>query len=488
MASAAQKSTVRKRKAILAVRPARAAEDQKRGASSKAMSLKPVNPSSLGLDAAPIREYEHAMQDVVRQGITAGAASVVFYKGQVVQAGSWGYADLERGTKFRADTFCRLYCMTKSYVAVTFMSLVDEGRASLEDRLDKYLPEFANMSVKAAGGKRVKAKSPILLKHLLSHSSGIDYAADPGAEPEDSAAAAYMALQKATQRGSVRTLKEFVQRLSKLPLSCHPGCGYYYGYSLDVLAHVVELIMGKRLDECLRERVFDPLGMHDTLWAVPDSQLHRLAAVYGSATTWGNLYGGVKGQVPLTTRKGLIRFDGNRPQDSHWREGQQCSVLSGGGFMGYLYGGLVSTVADTAKFVKLLLDNGLAPNGLRILKERTVALMEADRLKPSWGSGRACYIGNKGVFREANEYGMGGAACTYWSIDRADGVATVWFSQNVDFPEYEDMEGVDGTKADLWKVMHQAVLGGRKAAGAKRPTAAGAGTAAKRPRGQADGR
>lgn len=440
-----------------------------------------------GINAAKLRQYEGAMQEVVRQGIIPGCASVVLFRGNVVHTGSWGYADLERGTRFRMDTLCRLYCMTKSYVAVTFMTLVDEGRVRLEDRLDTYLPTFADMYVKGPG-KSVKADGPILLKHLLSHTSGIDYAPDLGCDPEDAAAESYLALQRAVQRGSVHTLKDFVRRLSKLPLSCHPGKGYYYGYSMDVLARVVEVVLGKELDKCLRERLFDPLSMHDTHWAVPDSQLHRLAGLYGSATTWGHLYGGVKGQVPVTTRNGLVRLDGSAVEESHWREGQQCSVLSGGGFMGYLYGGLVSTVADTACFVQMLLNCGVAPNGQRILEERTVALMERDRLKPSWGSGRACYIGNKGVFRGADEFGMGGAACTYWSIERADGVATVWFTQHVDMPEFEDLTGVDPAKADLWKVLHDAIRKAPKeAVGGKRKRVSEHATASKRQGGRAGG-
>lgn len=464
-----QRPGSKKRKAVLsAMAPGRAqkplqAASPKAG-SPKAPDLAPVDPCSVGVDAGMLREYEGAMQEMVKQGAIPGCASVVFVKGQVVHVGSWGYADLERGTRFKLDTLCRLYCMTKSYVAITFMTLVDEGRASLEDRLDKYLPAFANMRVKAQGPtKSVKAESPIRLKHLLSHTSGIDYAPDLSCEPEDDAAAAYLALQKLVQQGSVRTLEDFVQRLAKLPLSNHPGKGYYYGYSMDVLARVVEVIMGKELDQCLRERLFEPLGMHDTLWAVPDSQLHRLAAIYGGPGTWGGLYGGVEGQAPVTTRNGLLRIDGTCAEESNWREGQQCSVLSGGGFMGYLKGGLVSTVADTVRFVRMVMKRGLMENGQRLLQESTAALMERDRLKLSWGSGRACYLGNVGVFREGEEFGMGGAACTYWSIDREDDVATVWFTQHVDMPEFDDLKGVDPAKADLWKLLHVAVRSKTKA-------------------------
>jgi len=85
-------------------------------------------------------------------------------------------------------------------------------------------------------------------------------------------------------------------------------------------------------------------------------------------------------------------------------------------------------------------------------------------MKKSWGQGMCCYLGNVGVFREGgNEFGMGGAACTYWSVDRAEDIATVWFTQHVDMPNFdEDLQGVDPNKADVWKLMHEAAKKGVK--------------------------
>merc|ERR1719382_916019 len=133
--------------------------------------------------------------------------------------------------------------------------------------------------------------------------------------------------------------------------------------------------MGKNLEACLKERLFEPLGMHDTLWAVPDDKLHRLAACYAGPGTWGNLYGKAGDQTPSTPRPGLVRIDGACAEESNWREGQQCAVLSGGGFMGYLHGGLVGTVADTLRFVRMLVNGGVGDSGQRFLKESTLAVM-----------------------------------------------------------------------------------------------------------------
>mmetsp|Transcript_60072 Transcript_60072/g.108121 ORF Transcript_60072/g.108121 Transcript_60072/m.108121 type:complete len:475 (+) Transcript_60072:81-1505(+) len=445
----------------------------------------PVDPRSVGVEPKVLKDYEDAMVKMVKIGAIPGCASVVFRKGQLLHSGSWGFADVEKGAPFGFDTYCRMYCATKSYVAVAFMRLVDEGLVRLEDRLDKYIPAFAHVLVMPEGSeKREKPKRPILLKHLLSHTSGIGYTPELGAEPEDAASAGYLKVLTAVLQGSIRSLKIFVEGLAKVPLLCHPGHKYNYSLSFDVLGRVLEVITGKRLDLCLKELVFRPLGMNDTKWAVQNNELDRLAAVYASPGSWKKLYGQVKGKVPSAPRKGLCRIDGNTAKESHWRDGQQISVLSGGGFMGYLYGGLVSTVADTATFVQMLMRFGLKENGQRYLKKSSVVAMEKNRLKPAVdGDSKVCYLGNISVFREGSEYGMGGAACTYWCIDREDEIASVWFTQHIDMAEFGEMKGIDPKKADLWGALHKAVLKGAKeaeTAGAKRKRSTSSSTPSKR--------
>merc|ERR1740121_479931 len=354
------------------------------------------------------------------------------------------------------------------------MSLVDEGRVSLEDRLDKYLPSFANTRVLPEGAKAsMKQKEPIRMKHVISHTSGIAYPPDIGEDPEGEVSAAYVKLQKAAHNGTISSLKAFVERLAKIPLVCQPGETYEYGFSMDVLARVVEVIMGKDIEHCLKERVFQPLGMSSTSWHVSDDELHRLAACYAGPATWGNLYGHNDSEVPITSRRGMVRIDGNQAEHSGWRQGQHCRVKSGGGFISYISGGLVSSVADTVAFVQMLMNKGVTASGQRLLKERSLELMERNRLKASWDKGSACYIGNIGVFRDGGkEFGMGGAACTYWSMDRADDVACIWFTQHVDMPEFGDIEGVNTKRADLWQAMYDAVRTKAAKAAKKRAGAA----------------
>jgi len=353
-------------------------------------------------------------------------------------------------------TFCRMFCATKSYIAAALMTLVDEGICSVDDRLDKYIPSFKNVSVRFEGAsKKLKPKQPILLKHLLVHTSGIAYPPDLGEEPEDPDAKSYLKLQQDGGNGTIKTLKKFVDVLAKIPLVDHPGNSYNYGLSFDVLGRVLEVITGKSLDVCLKERVFAPMGMKDTLWAVPLKDSNRLAACFSGKDTFKNLYG-AKVKPSGIPKKNLFRIDGRTARDSNWIEGKQCRVLAGGGFMGYLHGGLVSTVEDTARFVRMLLNHGVMDNGKRLLNKSTVAAMEKNRLKKNSDGDRVCFLGNIGTFREGgDDVGMGGAACTYWNIDRKDETGTVWFTQHVDMPDTEP-------EADLWGVLHKAVRSGTK--------------------------
>lgn len=428
-------------------------------------SFNATDAKNMGVDPKYLKEYETSMEYLVKNGVIPGCASIVFRKGHVIHAGTWGYADIEKRTPFAFDTYCRIYCATKSFIAAAFMTLVDDGLASPDDHLEKYLPAFSNLRVRVEGSnKTIEAKGPILLKHLMSHSSGIGYPPELGEEPENEDVASYLRLQHAVQKGNIRTLKSFVDNLATIPLMSQPGHKYNYGFSFDVLGRVLEIITGRSLDKVLEERLFEPLGMHDTKWACSDSELHRLAALYAKAKTWGNLYADLKGHhFPKTPRHGLLRIDGNDAAESHWRKGQETRVLAGGGFMGYLYGGLISTVHNIALFVQMLANHGVGPNGHRLLRKSTVAAMERNRCKRSVdGDSRVCYLGNIGVFREGDEYGMGGAACTYWSIDRADDTATVWFTQHLDMPELDEVDGLNHKKADLWGQLHRAVASGSK--------------------------
>ena len=445
-------------------RKRKSVERKTKGTGSEAVVA--VDPACTGLAAKPLQDYEKEMQLVVKKGIIPGCVSLIYHKGQVVQASAMGMADVEHGTHYSFNTYCRMYCATKPFIATALMRFIEEGRATLDDRLSDYIPEFANCKVQIEKTQElVTPKRPILLRHLLSHLSGIGYAPEVGEPIEDDITQAYLNLQQDVQSKKIKNLAAFARELAKIPLCDHPGNEYIYGYSFDVLGRVLEVIGGKSLDKVLTEKVFQPLKMQDTKWSLTRSELPRLAACYAHRGTYKKIYGSRKVK---SLRPNLVRIDGELQKESHWLSGQQCSVMSGGGFMGYLYGGLVSTVLDTGKFVQMLMKKGLV-NGKRFLKASSIVQMEKNRMKKG---DKVNFLGNIGTYRHGTEYGMGGAACTYWSIDREDDTAVVWFTQHVDMPEVPEMKGIQDKKADLWAMLHKAVKATRRSQ--KRRLSAGA--------------
>lgn len=428
--------------------------------SSKDTSLVVSDPLSAGLSPSAFRKYEMAMKNASRKNVIPGCASVVLKMGEVVQARAFGFADLEARRAFRLDTICRVFCVTKTFVTVAFMMLVEDGLVRLEDPVAKFLPSFADVQVVASRSSQesppsrlCKPKRTMRMHHLLTHTSGLSYGSGFGEVPSDATEEGYAKLMGDVDRGQVRSLAVFVNRLAKVPLRFHPGDSYAYGFSTDVLGRVVEIISRKTLEDFLQERIFRPLGMDDTGFSVPDDKLHRLAACYGNASTWGRLYGDVAGRTPLVSRSGLIRLDGDRPEDSAWRQGQECKVQSGGGIMGHLQGGLVSTVADTIRFVRMLVHRGVSGDGRRILAEETIAALESARKDSGLANEeKQCLLGALAGF-SGHEFGWGGAACTYWSVDRKENNAIVWFTQHIDMPEWEDQSVVSKEEADIWTVL-----------------------------------
>jgi len=439
-----------------------------------------VDPRSVGLDPSMIKEYEVAMQKLVNLGKLPGCASMVWRHGKLVQCGGWGVADIQKSKPFDVNTLCRIICATKCLVSICVMTLVEEGKIGLDDPVHKYIAAFKNARVMSEkdNTKTVKLEQPILLWHCLTHMSGIDYGPDPTEQAETPVTQRLVGLQQTALRGDIRTLEDFVDRLATVPLSCQPGRKYIYSYSYDVLARIVEIVCGKSFDKCLSERVLQPLGMADTMWAVPESKSDRLSPLYGGAEQYEVLYSKASkhsllhgpGRTPYSKMvhngKGAVEIE-RGGKASMFIEGRQCPIIAGGGYMAYDAGGLVSTAADIGKMVKMLFNYGLADNGKRLLQESTVKNMEVNR-RTQWDDedhGGQSLIGLIGSFvTGTGDVGMGGAANTYWNIDREAGTATVWFCQHLDFWQpHEDPDayadtGLDPKHADLWGMLRSARL------------------------------
>ena len=277
-------------------------------------------PSSAALDTY--------LSAVFRDTQIPGLVALVADADGILYTGSFGRQDVAGGVPMANDTIFRIASMTKPVTSVAVMMLVQEGDIDLDDPVADYLPAFEELLVienfNAADKSYTTrlAATPMTIRHLLTHTSGLGYAfsnhtlaALVGSEPGAS--------------------------VTQLPLLHDPGTRWTYGESTRVLGTLVEEVSGQPLDEFMAERIFVPLDMGDTFYTVPPQKVSRVTTVH------------------RTTPDGLVETPNTAPITAPV----------------YGDGGLHSTAADYAKFIQLFLNNGRAPNGMRLLSEATVALM-----------------------------------------------------------------------------------------------------------------
>jgi CubicO group peptidase (beta-lactamase class C family) len=365
-------------------------------------NLPTAAPEQEGFSRDRLNRINAVIKDHIAAGRLKGASGLIARNGKVVFRETWG--------EYKPDTIVRMYSMTKAITGVAAMTLYEEGRFSLTDPVSKYLPEFAHMRVAResydSNGNRtyytVPAERPILVLDLFRHTTGLDYLGprDENGEP------AYRKLGLEGGNGWTGfDLAEAVRRLATAPLNHQPGTTFHYGFSIDVLGRLVEVVAGKPLDQVFEERVFRPLGMKDSAFFVPEEKWSRLAVLYTPKP------GG-----------GLERSTGPA-QDSFKKK---PTLFLGGA-------GSVGTLEDYSRFVSMLLNDGEL-DGVRILGRKSVELMRTDHLgslartvgplPEGYGFGLTFAV-NPGPGKTANfgspgEYYWGGAAGTAFWIDPAE--------------------------------------------------------------------
>ncbi len=296
----------------------------------------------------------------------AGAVVLIQQYGKPIYYDALGKSDVEANTPMTRDTIFRIASMTKPITSVALMMLVEEGKLHLDDPLSKHLPEFKDMMVlvptkedgEDKGYQLVKADRPITIRHLLTHTSGIIYRFS--GRPH----LAKMYAEADVSDGLVETegtIGENVKRIAKLPLLHQPGTAWEYGLNTDVLGRVVEVASGKTLADFFRERIFEPLQMHDTSFLVPKEKRSRLAAVYtpDDKKTIRRV-----GRGPI--RVGSLIYSADFPTLDDNR------YYSGGA-------GLSSTARDYGRFLQMLLNRGEL-DGKRLLKAETVDQMTRNQI------------------------------------------------------------------------------------------------------------
>ena len=380
------------------------------------------NSRSFGFSPTRLARIEQFLREhYVETGKFAGTVLVLSRRGELVFTSVAGLADRERKVPMREDTIFRIYSMTKPITSVAFMMLVEEGRVSLDDPVHRFIPAFRDLGVFVAGAPGAfqtrRPANHMLIIDLMRHTSGLTY----GFQFRTNVDAAYRKNEIGTTEGSV-PLGRMIELLAETPLEFSPGEAWNYSVSTDVLGHIVGVASGMPLEQFVRTRILDPLGMSDTDFFVPDQKHARLAACYAIDPA-GNT---VLQDDPTTSRfRAPPRF------------------ISGGG-------GLVGTAADYLKFCHMLLGRGAA-NGQRLLSPKTIALMTMNQLPGGcelvelsrslfsetayagvgFGLGFAVVIDRAKTLTPCNlgEYFWGGMASTAFWIDPVDDIAVVFMTQ-----------------------------------------------------------
>jgi CubicO group peptidase (beta-lactamase class C family) len=345
-----------------------------------------------------------AIQPFVDGGDVSGLVTFIGDKNGVIDVQVLGLADREQQLPMRRDTLFRIASMTKPITALAVMQLVEEGKVSVEDPIEKYLPEFAGQMLAASrndnGVTLKKPSRPVAVKDLLTHTSGL---------PD------YPAGLADVYRKRNRTLSETTIAVSQMPLIFEPGSQWRYcNPGIDTLGRLVEVVSGTPYDAYLAARIFQPLGMFDTTPYPSAAQLTRLAVTYGKEG--GHLVAQPGGVLDYAT-------------------GAKHPVPAGG---------LFSTGDDLARLYQCLL-NGGSLHGRRILGEKTLAEMTSVHtgdLKAgfvegsAWGYGVGIVNQPQGVAQNLSRgtFGHGGAYGTQAWIDPTTGIYTILLLQRSGLP------------------------------------------------------
>ena len=334
----------------------------------------PPQETTTDVDTTVLAKIRPRLQEFVDQGTAAGFVTLVAHRGHVASLEAIGFQDRDSRTPMRTSTMFQIMSMTKPITCATVMTLVDEGRISINDPVEKYLPEFKGQKIKDGS----TPDHPITIRDLMTHTSG---------------------LASGSSKGFVRrehSLAEVVADAAGQPLDFQPGTKWSYSNNgIGTLGRILEVVSGKSYEQFVDERIFKPLAMKDTFYWLPQDKANRLA-------------------TPYTLDHGTLKVAEGDPL----RKGAKYPSPEGG---------LYSTAADLFRFYQMMLNKGTF-GGRRVLSPAAVELMttvQTGDLKTGFAPGIGYGLGwgivkdASGMFRyqSIGTYGHGGAYRTYAFVD-----------------------------------------------------------------------
>ena len=392
------------------------ARQNRNGLPTVRTTLREAPAETVGMSTARLQRMDVVIDDYITKGRQAGVGVLVARNGRIVYYKAYGQDDTEARTSLRRDAIFRIASQTKAIVSIGLMMLFEEGKFLLDDPVSKYIPAFKKMNVldkyseKDTTYTTVPAKREITIRQLLTHTSGLSYPTIGTKE----AVAIYAKSRIPSGLGAPGgTLEDAMNRLATLPLLYQPGEKWTYGLSVDVVGRLVEVLSGQSLDQFLRTRLFDPLGMNDTYFYLPAPKQSRLTRVYTEDST--------RTLRRLTAQLGISEDYPN----------VAGTYYSGGA-------GLSSTLMDYAVFLQMML-NGGEYNGKRILSPTTVRLITTNQIGDlnqginKFGLGFAITSERSAARLPVSEgsYDWGGFfGTTYW-VDPKEGIVALIYTQKV---------------------------------------------------------
>jgi len=353
------------------------------------------SPESQGVSSEKLIVLNDAMHSFVDNNDLSAIQTAIIKNGKLIHFDSYGSSDISENTQLESDDIFRIASMTKPIVSVALMMLHEEGKFKLDDPVYKYIPEFKNLTVKKR--KKIRpVKNHVKIIDLLRHSAGLNFKG-----PDD------------YRKTMNLTLEEYTKEAVKSPLKFEPGTTWWYSYATDICGYLIEVLSDEKLDDFLKNRIFDPLEMNDTFFELPAKKLDRLTTLY-----------------VVDEKEQLVSFDNK----SNTPFKDKVILLNGSG-------GLLSTTEDYLKFSVMLLNNGTY-NDNNLIRKETLDLMKLDHSiglkykklafgkKKGFGLGFEVVKENDTKFGSKGTFGWGGMFGTYFRVDPKENMVIIYMTQS----------------------------------------------------------
>ena len=353
------------------------------------------SPESQGVSSEKLIILNDAMHSFVDNNDLSAIQTAIVKNGKLIHFDSYGSSDISENTQLESDDIFRIASMTKPIVSVALMMLHEEGKFKLDDPVYKYIPEFKNLTVQKR--KKIRpVKNHVKIIDLLRHSAGLNFKG-----PDD------------YRKTMNLTLEEYTKEAVKSPLKFEPGTTWWYSYATDICGYLIEVLSDEKLDDFLKNRIFDPLEMNDTFFELPAKKLDRLTTLY-----------------VVDENKQLVSFDNK----SNTPFKDKVILLNGSG-------GLLSTTEDYLKFSVMLLNNGIY-NDNKLIGKETLDLMKLDHSnglkykklafgkKKGFGLGFEVVKENDTKFGSKGTFGWWGMFGTYFRVDPKENMVIIYMTQS----------------------------------------------------------